>query len=306
MSREFSKQIMLGTALWGWGVEKREVFALLDAFVDLGGQYIDAATNYPINGVAEDFGRAAAWLGEWLNSNTGTKLSVLLKVGSKNNLGSPDADLSPEVFAQAEKRYQEIFRGNLSALAVHWDGREKADTSAIAATIHCLDEIHQRGLQIGFSGVKSPEIYQAVAPHLADKWMIQVKENALTQTARSQYSPYFPKAQYIAYGINMGGVKSRSNDSNSSVSLRNIQQPLELVDRILAFVESDNFLEPKPESLIEFSLALAIFNPYLSGVITGPRNLSQLKHTFEFSRAIQPDPKVYARLCAAVPLYGNT
>lgn len=303
MPGNFSKKIMLGTALWGWGVNKEEAFTLLDAFVDLGGQYIDTATNYPINGVPEDFGLAAVWLGEWLKSNTGTKLSVLLKVGGKNNLGSPDVDLAPEIFLQAERRYQEIFRDNLYALAVHWDIREKADASAIAATIGCLDEIHQRGLQIGFSGVKSPEIYRSVAPHLADKWMIQVKENALTQAARSQYAPYFPDAQYVAYGINMGGVKSRSNDSNSSVSLRNIQQPMELIERILAFVESDNFLEPKPENLIEFSLALAVFNPHLSGLIIGPRNLDQLTHTCSFLRAMQPDPDIYARICAATCLY---
>lgn len=303
MPDRFSKELMLGTALWGWGVDKREAFALLDAFVDLGGQYIDAATNYPINGVAEDFGRAAAWLGEWIKVNSGTRLAVLLKVGSKDNLSSPDSDLSPRVFAHAHTRYQDLFCGSLRVLAVHWDGREKSEASAIAETVQCLDEFNKRGMEIGFSGVKAPEIYQKFAPHLADKWMIQVKENALTRAARNQYAVHFPAARYFAYGINMGGVKSRSNDVNSSVRLRNIQQPLELIDRVLAFVESENFLEPKPNNLIEFSLALAMFNPRLSGAIIGPRNGDQLTHTLNFSKSIRADSEVYERICAAIPLY---
>ena len=38
------KRLILGTALWGWGVSKKEAFLILDNFVENGGLYIEGTS----------------------------------------------------------------------------------------------------------------------------------------------------------------------------------------------------------------------------------------------------------------------
>lgn len=301
MSEE-KKTLVLGTALWGWGVDKKTAFELVDSFVSSGGKTVDAATNYPINGVAEDSGKALEWLAEWCQRNPQLALSILVKVGSLDNTGKPDFDLSPETIYRHEQRLRDLFEDRLSAISVHWDNRGAEDTDAIKETIGAMADINGRGLGIGFSGVKSPEIYLTAAPELASKWLIQVKENPMTRSSRIAYSQRFPSAKYFAYGINMGGVKDLVENAQASVALRGITIPEEIVGRISGYISRNKNICPSLVGVVEFSLALAVSNPHLSGLIIGPRNLSQLKHTIEFCRKISNDPSIYSELCNALNL----
>jgi aryl-alcohol dehydrogenase-like predicted oxidoreductase len=43
------KQLLLGTAQWGWTVNRTQAFDLLEAWFKAGYQAVDGATNYPIN-----------------------------------------------------------------------------------------------------------------------------------------------------------------------------------------------------------------------------------------------------------------
>lgn len=298
-----SKQVILGSALWGWGVDKEEVFRILDAFATSGGEVVDTASNYPINGIATDCGRASQWLAEWIKQNQSTELSVLLKVGAVDNSGSPYADLSAASLRDAVARYQELFSGRVSVVAIHWDSRGRGDISAVSESLGELKELRKSGLRVGFSGVNHPEIYRELAPELSDEWWIQVKENALTRAARQHYSPHFPNAKYLAYGINMGGVKNRSAHSDSSVALRGISPPEELVERISSFLREEKMWSQRPQSIVEFSLALAMSNPNLAGLIVGPRNVEQLQHTLNFSKERLFDNELYEKICSEVPLY---
>lgn len=297
------KKLVLGTALWGWGTDKVAAFDLLDAYVSAGGRAVDAASNYPINGVAEDCGKAMRWLAEWCQQNPETTLSVLVKIGSLNNSGKPDFDLTPATIYRHESRLRDLFGDNLSAIAVHWDDRTMAEVGAIAETVGALADIKSRGLNIGLSGVKSPEAYLAVAPNLSSEWLIQVKENPLTCSARLAYRKSFPCAKYFAYGINMGGVKNLEDEESASVTLRGISVPGELLDRISNYIVQHKDTAPVLSSIVEFSLALAASNPHLHGLIIGPRNLSQLEHTFQLCERAGPNSSLYEQLCEGLQLY---
>lgn len=297
------KKLVLGTALWGWGVDKVAAFDLLDAYASAGGRTVDTASNYPINGVAEDCGKAMEWLAEWCQQNPETTLSVLVKIGSLNNSGKPDFDLTPATIYRHESRLRDLFGDNLSAIAVHWDDRTMAEVGAIAETVGALADIKSRGLDIGLSGVKSPEAYLAAAPNLSSEWLIQVKENPLTCSARLAYRKSFPCAKYFAYGINMGGVKHLDDKAAASVTLRGISVPEELVERISNYIAQDRGIKPRLASIVEFSLALAVFNPNLHGLVIGPRNLTQLSHTIQFCQKIGGNSHLYSKICGALKLY---
>jgi aryl-alcohol dehydrogenase-like predicted oxidoreductase len=279
-----AKSLILGTALWGWGVDRVGAHAMLDQFAADGGRIVDAATNYPINKQIDDNGLSLAWLGEWLAVNKPTDMTVLAKFGGIDNLGTAEPDLTPPAIDRAESLLRDVLGGHLGAMAIHWDNRGAApeDREAIAATLQAMARLHAGGLAIGFSGVKYPALYQALAPGLARSWWIQVKENSLSQAARLSYQQLFPHAHFIAYGINMGGVKLQPASPGSSVALRGITVPADLTDRLAAFLASDHGLSPRPSSLNELALLTTFLNPALSGVIVGPSSVVQLRSTQRF------------------------
>ncbi len=241
---------------------------------------IDTAANYPINKRAEDFGRAVSWLGDWIAVNGGEEISVLVKIGAVDNTGGPDTRLDVPSLVAAQHYYRERIGAGLGGLAVHWDNRSgDDDEDAIRETVTTFARVAATGLAVGFSGVKRPDLYHAAAPELADRWWIQVKENVASSTARSGYEKHFPDARYLAYGINMGGLKREPPQIRSSMALRGIDHPPGLVQRLAEFIDGDNGLVPRPENFNDLALLATYLNPALCGAIIGPRNVDQVANT---------------------------
>lgn len=276
-----NKILVLGTALWGWGVDRAMAFNLLDQFVSLGGNVIDTATNYPINKRPDDYGLALNWIAEWLALAGKADVAVIAKIGAMNNFGDPINNLTPSFIQKSEDFLRNKLGESLAAIAIHWDnrGENEDDARVIAETINEFERISASGLSISFSGVRYPQLYLDAAPQLADKWWIQVKENALSNSARKHYCNIFPNARYLAYGINMGGIKLESLSERSSISLRGIKHPNGLIEKLSNYLSSDHGLLPSPSNVNELALTTSFLNPALSGVIVGPRDITQLIST---------------------------
>jgi hypothetical protein len=301
------KILVLGTALWGWGVDRTTAYKLLDQFVSLGGIVIDTATNYPINKRPEDYGLALNWIAEWLAFTGKVDVSVIAKIGAIDNLGGPTTNLTPSFILKSEEFLRDRLGSALAAIAVHWDNRgdNDVDTVAIVETINEFARISASGLSISFSGVRHPQTYLEAAPELANKWWIQVKENALSDSARQHYTRVFPNASYLAYGINMGGIKLESPSNHSSISLRGVAHPSGLVERLSSYLSSKHGLRPSPTNLNELALITSFLNPALSGVIVGPRDVAQLLSTQSFWSRLKNEcsADMAARLPSLIELY---
>ncbi len=278
------KAVILGTALWGWGVDRKCAHDMLDRYVELGGCIVDTAENYPINKTSGDFGLAATWIADWIRVNGTERIAVLVKVGATDNSGGANSDLRPSSILNAEAHFRELLGVALAAVAIHWDNRGDIDTDfdAICDTVSTFATLREQGLSIGFSGVRRPDLYFAAAPELSKHWWIQVKENIATSASRTAYSRFFPEARYLAYGINMGGVKSGLYGSDCSLALRGINHPARLANRLAEFLDSNHRLDPAPRNLNDLALLVARMNPALSGIIIGPRNVEQLESSIDF------------------------
>lgn len=275
-----AKKAFLGSALWGWATSRDEVFSILDTFASRGGGVVDIAANYPINNVAKDFGLASTLLSEWLQAHRPHNISVLYKVGSLDNTGSPETALTRSDVLLSTELARGKFGDWLSGIAVHWDNRN--NSKDIEDTLSAISALANDGLRIGFSGVKRPDIYLNCWPMLASRWLIQVKENFITQRARKHYQKYFPLAQFYAYGINMGGVRGKHPAERSSLSLRGLKVPTR-VHRLLRFLEQPpRSLEAPPIDLNQLAMMGCWSNPSLSGVILGPRTASQLRDSLAY------------------------
>ena len=278
------KHLILGTALWGWGVARNEAYSLLEYHLENGGALVDTATNYPINKCKEDFGLAIKWLHAWKVANPDAEFSLIVKTGSQNNLGGSAVDLTPDNIIDTTNRMRDLFADTLSCISVHWDNRGDipSDQNAIKETVDTMARIHETGLDIGLSGIKHPKLYLQSNPSIANNWMIQVKENFLTKSARLSYEKFFPSAKYYAYGVNMGGVKAEPSKSDSSLRLRGIKTEASTIERIESFLGLDHRIKPEPTNLNELALAFAYHNPSLAGVIVGPRNVTQLQTSQDY------------------------
>lgn len=287
------KRLILGTALWGWGVDKRDAFQILDHFVENGGSLIDVATNYPINKIPSDYGLALEYISGWIRSRRHKGLQVILKLGAIDNLGSSQFDLSRGRIESMVEEAHNLLSESLFCVSVHWDNRGQTldDYAGIEETAEALRELNEKGFKIGLSGIRNPAAYQEFLGACCEDLWIQVKENLLTHSARDNYEQVFPNAKYLAYGLNMGGLKIEKYRSKSSRELRNITHPEWLVDSVKSFV-ADNGLYPQVTSVSDLTLFHAFCNEKLSGVILGPRTQAQLKGALElWNRLVEVRPK---------------
>jgi aryl-alcohol dehydrogenase-like predicted oxidoreductase len=284
-----AKRLVLGSALWGWTVIKEDVFSLLDRYVERGGTWIDTAVNYPINQAPADYGKALSWLDTWLLSRGPASISIILKVGAVDNMGSPLLQLAPQNLTDVVDEWKARFGEALRCVSIHWDNRGSGleDRSEIRETLSALTSFWASGLEVGFSGVSYPEIYVQEAPQLAKEWWVQVKENYLTCEARNRLQLYFPDARYLAYGINMGGIQLGAPNPQSSVALRGVLPSPEVVTALEVLLNEAQTLHPAPADFNELAMRQAFFNPALSGIIVGPRTSRQLDSTMAYWEALE-------------------
>lgn len=282
--------LMLGTAQWGWNLDKQMAFSLLDAWLKAGFSEIDAATNYPINKQPADFRASEKILAEYISAH-GIKgeLSVMMKVGSMDNLRTPEINLSPSFLRMITDEYRRIFGVNLRGIMIHWDNREVPE--AAVETVAVLRELHQEGIRPGLSGIKYPEHYALANASLNLPFDLEVKHNVLMSDLDRYQSLLMGAAPHRvwAYGINAGGVKLKGGytpestfairGGNSSLFAKQCGE-LErmLSDWNLAFVR------PPLLTMHHLGLLWAHSNPQIQGVVVGPKNESQLTETIDFLR----------------------
>ena len=179
-------QLLLGSALWGWTINKTTVFQLLDYFYQQGFRQVDAATNYPINKNPMDFRRSEQILKEWIQVNGIQDLEIIIKVGSLNNMGGSENNLSKSFLLMNLDSYRAKFGSNLKTFMIHWDNRR--DRSAIEESLQALDYAQKQKLSVGLSGVKYPEVYYELNQERRLNFVIQIKHNLL----KSDYERYAP------------------------------------------------------------------------------------------------------------------
>lgn len=277
------KTILLGSALWGWGIDKKTVFKIIDQFISHGYRAIDIATNYPISNNSYEYGQSINWLKEWMSYNMDINLEITCKIGSLENIKTANNSLGKSFLSTTKEILIQEFGSSLKCLMIHWDNRD--NLNEIKKTIDFFSEIYKEGINIGLSGIKNPEIYANASKDLKEKWIIQVKENILNNKSRLKYEKFFPNSHYQAYGINLGGIKFNKDESRISSVKRNIYFPNEEIEKL-----NKLYLESKPESnnssIYDFLLTYIYRNEKISSIIIGPSNIGQLNSALETLREL--------------------
>ncbi len=291
MQQNTKKHLLLGTAQWGWNVERRKVFQLLDLWLESGERTIDCATNYPINRKPEDFRAAESLLLEYIQAHgLHGELQVTMKIGSLDNMHTPDIQLSPSFIWMMGNEYLRLSGPNLHGLMLHWDNRSEA--SEITETLAALVEITgQNGLQPGLSGIKHPEMYAACLERYPDiVFDVQLKHNVF-HSDLNRYTPLQgAKTRFFGYGLNAGGIQLEGTySSQRTFAVRGgdpeaMEQRLKNLRKALPEWNSRRN-RPAVENFAQIGLIHALYDERLHGVILGVSDTEQLKAALDFAQA---------------------
>jgi aryl-alcohol dehydrogenase-like predicted oxidoreductase len=271
-------QLLLGTAMWGWTVSRPTCFDLLDTFYAAGFRQVDAAVNYPINKNPDDFRAAEHILLEWINTHGIRDLKITMKLGSLNNLRSPEHNLSKSFLLLNLDDYRYRLGSNWDTLMVHWDNSDAPD--AIAETLEALAISRNAGLRIGLSGIRHPDLYARLNAQVEFNFdfHIQIKHNFL-QSDYARYSDFHGSRRFSAYGIHAGGIKPDASayrpDSSLAARGGNVQALTPEVEQWRQLIEK----QPRPLGFHEAAMMFAAGHPDIESIVVGPSSQAQLLDT---------------------------
>jgi aryl-alcohol dehydrogenase-like predicted oxidoreductase len=289
--KPFEKKLLLGTAQWGWNVPAKKAYQLLDAWLESGQKGIDAATNYPINRNPTDFRASERILLEYIHAN-GLKgeLEVTMKIGTLDNMRTPDINLSPSFVLMMGEEYVRLLGKNLHGITLHWDNR--SDMEPIGATLSALASLHKNtGIQPGLSGIAHPAMYAAANDHLQLNFDIQAKHNVL-HSDLPRYAPLVEQGhRFFVYGINAGGVKLDGQYASDSTFLARGGQPDQtaaLLGRLRQLLPEWNGRSgrPKIKNMNQIGLIYALLHPQTAGLLLGVSATDQLKEALEWTEIL--------------------
>lgn len=281
-------QLLLGTAMWGWTVGRPVCFELLDTFYAAGFRRIDGAVNYPINKNPDDFRAAEHILLEWIHAHGIQDLQITMKLGSLNNLRSPEHNLSKSFLLLNFDDYRYRLGNNWDTLMIHWDNRD--DTGEITETMGALAIARGAGLRIGLSGIRHPEIYARLNSQTGFHFdfRIQIKHNFL-QSDYERYRDFHGSRRFSAYGIHAGGLKpdvsAYRSDSSLKVRGGDVQALAPEVEQWRQLIEK----QPRPLGFHEAALMFAAAHPDMEGIVIGPSSRAQLLDTIAVWKNLNAD-----------------
>ncbi len=288
-------ELLLGTAMWGWTVAQNDCFRLLDAFYAAGFRGVDGATNYPINKVSGDFRKSERILLEWIRAHGVSDLRITMKVGSLDNLRSPECNLSKSFLLFCLEEYGNLFATNLETLMVHWDNRNEPDE--ISETMAGLGIIAGKGYRVGLSGIRFPEVYAMLNERFGLDFSIQVKHNLL-QSDYPRYAPFHGQRRFFAYGMSAGGLKldAEAYHAGSSLKVRggDTSNTAPLIAALAELLKD----APPLQHLSHAGMLYAYHHPDMAGLLIGVSSMEQLSDSLNFYEALRQTDcrEVYRRL----------
>lgn len=276
--------------MWGWNTDKETAFALLDEWYAQGFRQVDTATNYPIDKNPEHFRLAENILLEWIKSHGVDDLQIMMKIGSVNNLFTPEHVLTKSFLLMMSDEYRNLFKNNLATIMVHWDNREIDEE--INETLEAFSTLKNSGLKIGLSGIKRPDLYFELNKKWDLDFSIQIKHN-IVYSDYDRYVDFHGKPRFITYGINAGGLKLNAENYSEKSTLKtrggNLEKELPILKGLKKIISAFNSTTNKSPITAFYQVGMinAFYHKDVSGILLGTSKVAQLQENIRFYRLLQ-------------------
>jgi len=283
--------LCLGTMTMGWTSGQEDSFAVLDAFVEAGGNFIDTADIYSAWAPGNPGGVAETWIGEWLSQRRLPRhqLVIATKVRGRMWDGPNGQGLSrAHIIKAAEDSLRRLQTDYIDLYQTHWPD----DETPMEETLRALDDLVRQG-KVRYLGASNHPAwllvkalwvsdrmglarYESIQPHYNLVHRAEF-ERELLAVCRDQglgVIPYKP----LAGGFLSGKYRrdqALPDKSRASVD-RNFQKLLTernfaLVDQLAAIGRAHS------ASPAQVALAWLLSNPIVSAPIIGANTVAQLQ-----------------------------
>ena len=173
--------LMLGCNVFGWNIDAATSFAILDAFVDAGFNFIDTADVYSRWKPGNQGGESESILGQWF-ARSGKRGKVVLATKVGMDLGDGKKGLARNYILQAvEDSLRRLQTDHIDLYQSHQDD----ESTPIEETLAAYQQLVQQGKVriIGASNFKAPRLRESIE--------IAKRENLpVYQTLQPEYNLY--------------------------------------------------------------------------------------------------------------------
>ena len=280
-------ELCLGTMQWGWTADEATAFAVMDAFVEAGGNFIDTADVYSRWAPGNPGGVSEEIIGRWMQSRGNRRQIVLAtKVRGRMWDGANGEGLSRlHIMAAVEDSLRRLQTDAIDLYQTHWFD---ADTP-IDETMRALDDLVRQGKvrYLGASNTPAWRLtkalwasdtlglarYDSLQPHysLAHRVEFERELKELCQAEGIGVIPYSPLA-----GGFLTGKYRRGEPVPDSARASGIQNRY-LNDRGFTILEAlEKLGQARGKSIAQMALAWQLSQPVITSPIIGANSIEQL------------------------------
>jgi aryl-alcohol dehydrogenase-like predicted oxidoreductase len=281
--------LCLGTMTMGWTSSKADSFAVLDAFVEAGGTFLDTADVYSAWAEGNPGGVAETWIGEWLK-RSGTprhELVIATKVRGRMWDGPNGEGLSrAHVMKAVEDSLRRLDTDYIDLYQTHWPD----DDTPLDETLHALDGLVRQGKARYLGASNHPAWlltkalwvsdrlglarYESLQPHynLVHRAEFERESMALCRDQGLGVIPY----SSLAGGFLTGKYRK---DKPLPEKVRGAKDRY-LTDRNFALIDKlEEIGRAHNATVAQTALAWMLANPIITAPIVGANTVAQLTET---------------------------
>ena len=281
--------LCLGTNVFGWTVDERQSFAVLDAYAAAGGNFIDTADSYSAWADGNSGGESEAIIGRWMAARGNRDdMVVATKVGQMPGLGG----LAPATIRAAAEA--SLARLGTDRIDLYWAHVDDEGTP-LADTLGAFGELIGEGKvrYAGASNYGAPRLAEALAiaraGGLPEYVAIQPKYNLV---ARDQYEG--PLADLCVregvscvpyYGLASGFLTGKYRPGAPAVASARAGSASQLLDDrgIAALRALDEVAASHATTVAAVALAWVAAQPGVAAPIASARTPEQLADLLPFA-----------------------
>jgi aryl-alcohol dehydrogenase-like predicted oxidoreductase len=285
--------LCLGTMTMGWTSSKEESFAVLDAFVEAGGNFIDTADVYSFWAEGNPGGVAETWIGEWLTQRDIPRHQFVIATKVRGRMwdGPNGEGLSrSHIMKAVEDSLRRLNTDYIDLYQTHWPDEE----TPLDETLRALDDLVRQGKArylgtsnhpawlltktLWVSNKLSLARYDCLQPHynVVHRAEFERELMALCQDQGLGVIPYSPLEGGFLTGKYRKGkpIPEKARGAASS----NVQRYM--TDRNFALIDKmEEIGRTYNATVAQVAIAWLLANPVITSPIIGANTVAQLTDT---------------------------
>ena len=278
--------LMFGGNVFGWTIDEKESFKILDSFVDAGFNFIDTADTYSRWVPGNKGGESETIIGNWMKKN-GKRKEVLIATKLGGDVGKGKKDLSAQYVKEAsEASLKRLQTDHIDLYQTHYDDLD----TPVEETMTALNELLKEGKvrYIGASNLSAERIkasnefarknnlqpYISLQPlyNLYDRQKLEHEYLKLVTEEDLAVLPYYA----LASGF-LSGKYRNENDLQKSARGEGIGKKY-LNERGYTILSAmDKVAAEQKVPLSEVAIAWLLQKPFITSAIVSATNEKQLQ-----------------------------